>query len=405
MKLEELYAAFLKIVQDSDIESGNRTVAFEKLLKVTASTLRVSRVSIWLLDSSEEILKLDKLLEREKGTFTSGIELKASDFPSYFKFFKDGKALLADNAHTNPYTFEFSEVYLKPLDIHSMLDIPIRSKGSLVGVLCCENTVEKRLWSKEDVFFGCMIGELISKILWIEKSEIQKAKLIQSSNLAGLGDVSSIFLHEIKDPLGVILGYSDVLLEAPDKFDENSVGMLKKIRFNAQKIATISNRVVNRVKNADHQKRSFEMNKCIQNVVDLCKVQRQFLNIEIKNEFLDDISVLGSELDFFHTVSSLMKNSAEEIAESKLEQKWIRVFSKKDNGWLHVFVQDSGGGISEVMQKELFKRYFTTKPDDKSSGLGLFICRQIMESNRGKISFEPEFPNTTFKISLPLKGA
>lgn len=85
--------------------------------------------------------------------FGTDAELLQTQFPIYFEAL-DTRVIAAHDTHTNPYTSEFTETYLKPLGISSTLDAPIRWEGAMIGVVCCEHTGPARNWTAEWVAIG-----------------------------------------------------------------------------------------------------------------------------------------------------------------------------------------------------------------------------------------------------------
>ena len=140
----------------------------EQITPALSEIVDVDRASIWLYNhDSTSIICLD-LYERKKQKHSSGIELMKSDFPNYFSTIANSRTLVAENAHTHSGTFEFSESYLTPLGITSMLDVPIFAHGKLIGVVCHEHIGEKRKWTQDDENFAFVLGNLIG--LSIERS-------------------------------------------------------------------------------------------------------------------------------------------------------------------------------------------------------------------------------------------
>ncbi|MFQ3577088.1 MAG: GAF domain-containing protein [Cytophagales bacterium] len=95
----------------------------------------------------------------------SGLELFAKDFPGYFKTISSEKTLAANDAHTHSGTKEFSEVYLKPLGINSMLDVPIWSNGEMLGVVCLEHVGPHRTWTSDEENFAYLISNIVGMSL------------------------------------------------------------------------------------------------------------------------------------------------------------------------------------------------------------------------------------------------
>ncbi len=142
------------------------------ILEAAAEGVGVGRVGIY--DYVDNSLVCRDLYNEETNTHSSGDVLTAKDFPAYFEGINSGLAIVAHDAYTHPNTFEFSETYLTPLGITSMLDISIRVAGELVGVICWEHTQQQRIWTDDDVAFARSIADIIS--LGIEADKRRKAE-------------------------------------------------------------------------------------------------------------------------------------------------------------------------------------------------------------------------------------
>ncbi len=128
----------------------------------SASTLDVERVSVWFFDEKEESLICHDLYEKSANTHSSGQTLRVKDFPSYFHALRSSPVIRADDAVNDPRTSEFSEIYLKPLNIGAMLDAQIRYGGRVIGVICLEHTGGQRQWTTEEEGFAASVAEIIS---------------------------------------------------------------------------------------------------------------------------------------------------------------------------------------------------------------------------------------------------
>ena len=136
---------------------------------------------------------------RRTTTHSSGIELQAANFPTYFRELLSERVIDASDARTDPRTseLEFTASYLEPLGIGAMLDIPIRFKGKLVGVLCNEHIGPPRPWMLEEQQFGHAIASLVSLALEaverlhaegaVRKSEARTRLIIDTALSAVIG--------------------------------------------------------------------------------------------------------------------------------------------------------------------------------------------------------------------------
>ena len=142
--------------------------AFRRATEISAHTLDVNRVSIWLynLDHTElechDLYKLNSDHERIDN-------LKKNDFPNYFSAIESANLLIIPDARSDEQSKEFTESYLIPNDIFSMMDVPILYQGEVTGVVCHEHTGKQRQWKTHELEFASAISNTVSLSLEIEK--------------------------------------------------------------------------------------------------------------------------------------------------------------------------------------------------------------------------------------------
>ena len=153
----------------SDIEAFIR-----KSLEDCADLLAVERASVWMLSENGEEIRCRDLFVRSERTHTADLRLVRDDYPGYFEAIASLYPLIVNDAMNHPATRDFGATYLRPFNIVSMLDIPIRSAAGLVGVLCCEQTDEPREWQPDEVEFVSRIASGI--FLGMESNERASAQ-------------------------------------------------------------------------------------------------------------------------------------------------------------------------------------------------------------------------------------
>ena len=116
------------------------------IAQMMTEAMDVTRASIWLLENEETELCCKDMYIYDQDAHQAGQVLVATDFPAYFAALKQGRAIDAHDARTDPRTHEFSKTYLEPNNITSMLDAAIRLHGQVVGVICMEHVSEPRTW-------------------------------------------------------------------------------------------------------------------------------------------------------------------------------------------------------------------------------------------------------------------
>lgn len=152
----------MELTKNKDIQEGNWIPSLEKITSSITRQLGVSRCSIWEYKPKENKIRCEKLFQHNKGTFESGMELSGRDFPGYFEAVTSEEIIIAKDAHTHLATREFSESYLTPMRIESMLDVPFFNEGKIAGIICCEHQQEQKDWTDEDVEFLKSCADLVT---------------------------------------------------------------------------------------------------------------------------------------------------------------------------------------------------------------------------------------------------
>ena len=140
----------------------------------------------------------------------------------------------------------------------------------------------------------------------------------------------------------------------------------------------------------------------IENVRALSKTNVQNNGIEFEIENLSSTSEIEIECNFTQitqVVLNLINNARDAI--SDLEEKWIKVQIKDDEGQIHLWVIDSGKGIPSDASQEIFRPFYTTKDVGVGTGLGLSISHGIIRAHQGMIEVDQTCANTCFKVSIP----
>ena len=163
--LRKQITVFSDLLSSRGLYQNDMKKGFERITETLTEAIDVERASVWLYDKDKTQIECADLYERDKGAHSSGVVLKKSDFPNYFKAIENEKTLAANDAHTHAGTSEFSEVYLTPLRINSLLDTPIWVNGEMVGVLCHEHVGPMRKWNRDEENFAYLAGNVTAIII------------------------------------------------------------------------------------------------------------------------------------------------------------------------------------------------------------------------------------------------
>lgn len=162
---------------DPDVRS-----AFQRITEAAARQLKVERVSVWLFNADHSEIVCKDLFTSSRETHEKAEPLMAAQYPRYFRALEESRTISADDAQNDPRTSEFTKGYLKPLGIVSMMDVPIRLRGRVVGVVCHEHVSSSRSWSIEEEEFAASTADLVS--LALEAEERRKLESESEKNMS-----------------------------------------------------------------------------------------------------------------------------------------------------------------------------------------------------------------------------
>jgi serine/threonine protein kinase len=150
-------------------DNSDLAVALKRITETDAQTLDVARVSVWFFNDDRTELVCRDLFRADDQAHEQGASLPAKKYPRYFESQETHRVVAAHHAQQDPRTSEFAEDYLKTLGITSMMDVAVRVRGRLVGVVCHEHVGEPREWNLEEQEFASSIADMVA--LSVEASE------------------------------------------------------------------------------------------------------------------------------------------------------------------------------------------------------------------------------------------
>lgn len=205
---------------------------FKLICKALAQVIKCDRCSIWLLNEEMNSITTNHVYLLEQDTFVDGIEIKYETAPKYFKSLERKSPLLIYNTLSNEGTMELSDNYLIPLNIMSMLKMPLLQGEETIGLLCCEFLEVQDEFSADTVAFCASVSDIIvlafeteglkqskqeleikNKLLKENMDQIinMQSEIIDREKLATLGMLIAGIAHEINSPLGAIKASNDFL--------------------------------------------------------------------------------------------------------------------------------------------------------------------------------------------------
>lgn len=242
----------------------------------------------------------------------------------------------------------------------------------------------------------------------ITESKKLENQLINTEKLASMGTLSAGVAHEINNPLGIILGFTDLLLE---KCEKNSQGYqdLKTIERQGLHCKTVVENLLRFARHGEDIYEYCDINEPVRNIMDVVKHSLDMNNIELRLSLAPDLpDVKGDLRQMQQVILNLVNNATAAMKNGGV--LWISSVLDANNKKVVVIVRDNGHGILPEYMDKIFDPFFTTKSEGEGTGLGLSVSHGIISKYEGSISCESNTSDsginpkgTTFTITLSIK--
>jgi len=234
-----------------------------------------------------------------------------------------------------------------------------------------------------------------------EQLERAQSSLVRSEKLATVGKLAAGVAHEIGNPIGIVLGYLEVL-KGSDIPPEQREEYVAQCIAATERISAIIRDLLDFSRPDSIQIEEGEVSRVIEATIQLLHPQKRFKTVTIKNEVPDGKRWLVGLADarLVQVLLNLMLNAADAMANVAEPCITLSVMERGDR--VLIRIHDNGPGMPPGVQKKIFDPFFTTKEPGSGTGLGLSICHTIVTSVDGDLTVDsaPE-TGTTFTIELP----
>ena len=248
-----------------------------------------------------------------------------------------------------------------------------------------------------------------------EMSRTSQERLQASARLATVGEMASLLSHELNQPLAAIASYAAGSLnllrdQQVDTAAQTLVDLnlaLGRIAEQAGRAGKIINSVHDFVRRRNQDRESVSPKALIDAIMPLVNLQARKLQVKVITKLDDKLHTVWCDRTMVEQVLlNLARNGMQAMdapycADRRLLIQVRRAASNENKQWVEFSVADLGCGISEEVASQLFTPFFTTRPE--GMGLGLSLCRTVIEQHGGHLGFDAHIPRgTVFRFTLPV---
>ncbi len=251
--------------------------------------------------------------------------------------------------------------------------------------------------------WGTDKGKFFSAIIRdISERKILQQQLIQSEKLSSIGTFISGIAHEINNPLGVILGYSQLLSDYARLSKNDIKDYVDIIIKQSKKTATIVKSLLKYTRKGNQEKTPVNINTVLEETVNFQIIHFKSENIEIKSDYDTNLNLVNADKSELQQVfTNIIINAIDSLKQTDIKGN-ITIRTEQTNKEVVVAIENEGPPIPEDMLSKIFDPFFTTKDVGEGTGLGLYISSGIVQEHGGKLWVEniPDF-GVRFVVTLP----
>ncbi len=258
--------------------------------------------------------------------------------------------------------------------------------------------------------FNRMVQDLKSqREQLVEKASLEKAyadlqraqsQLVQAEKMAALGRFSSGIAHEVKNPLGIVLGGVEYLQRKLSAADADTQTALEKVKESTLRADGVVRGLLQFARPSQLKMEKVHAQEIVKESLGLLQYRGPLKGIAVHTDFREgDLLVDLDKNRMQQVLFNLLANAVEAMPSGGT----LTLKTFREGASVVIQVTDTGEGIPKENLSKLFEPFFTTKRDRKGTGLGLSISKMIVENHRGMLLVESEpGKGTTFRITLPV---
>jgi PAS domain S-box-containing protein len=254
--------------------------------------------------------------------------------------------------------------------------------------------------------FGGLRHQGVAFVVDLTERKQSEAELAHANRVATMGQLTASIAHEVNQPIAALLTNAETavrwLARQPPNL-EKAKPLIDRIIGDGKRAADIVSRIRDFSKRAQVRKEDLEINEVILEILGLTRVAMSQHSVSVKMRLSEGLPhILGDRIQLQQVILNLIMNAIEAMSEvSEGSRELLISTGEAESGGVLVAVSDTGPGLSQASSERIFEAFYTTKPT--GLGIGLSICRSIVEAHGGRLWATANEPHgTVFCMTLPV---
>jgi C4-dicarboxylate-specific signal transduction histidine kinase len=299
--------------------------------------------------------------------------------------------------------------YVTRIGLRSQLTIPFRVAGRIIGAIGFASFRHEVRWTPRLIRSVRLVGEVFANALARKHAANEQALLVEhlahTERVNAMGEVVASIAHEVNQPLFAIVSNARAAgtLLSRGEPDLAEIGAaLEDIVQDANRASAIIARVRTFLQRKPTEHLPVDLNFVVETVRTFLGPELARRGVTLEVELVTPLpAVFGDAVQLQQVLVNLLMNGIDAMdgVSPGLRRLRVRTSTERD-GRIRLDVSDNGQGLDPAARARLFESFFTTKPS--GMGMGLAICRSIVEAHGGRIqALEQSGPGTTMQVLLP----
>ena len=243
---------------------------------------------------------------------------------------------------------------------------------------------------------------------WEQQQEVGRQQRFHQEKMAAVGSMAAAIGHEVSNPMAAIAGIAQFLIDETrgerDRASQLAHDFGEQILRQTERISVIMRQLANLTRTHSPEPELIDVNALVQSTCSFIRFDKRFRGIEFDRDLDHELPAVTAVTDHMTQVlMNLLINAADAMENvPKDGRARIRVATRRVGDELVIDVSDAGHGMTPEVLARAFEESFTTKPAGRGRGIGLYLCKTLIEQQGGRIEITstPD-GGTTIRLFLP----
>lgn len=369
-----------RLSKSRKIREGKIDEAVFEILESSSRAMNTARLNAWVFDDKKTEIQCIGNFDARENKLVPQTSLPRIAMPKYFHLFETEKIIMTSDAFNEPKTAELLEFYLKPHDIQSLMDIPVRIEGEMIGVICFEHVGSPREWTLQEQKYGLVAAQMLS--LTIETHTKILAKQALEISLTEQSILMQEVHHRVKNNLSIVASLMN--LQADKSNDEYHKQLFMECKNRLESIVTVHELIY---KAKSYKQLNFKdyLNQIIKHI---SSSYSSIKNVRIEKDIKDVNIDISTAVSLALIVNELITN-AYKHAFNMIKEGVVEISLFENNKQIFLTIKDNGSGFDKTVVSK--------------NSIGMDILNGLVEQISGTYQLTSNEKGTLYKISFSKK--